>query len=445
MFKKLLSNLSFNPSLIGQVAFYARRMHRESAIRRVGLVFVVLALVVQVFAVISPPESTLAASNNDIVYGGFTTKEEAINHCRLNTQGFTSILAYYKISCEMLAGAAIKNIRSTDRDYDSLGRVPQGPTIARTGKKTDEYPVSISRTTYHMRNLRAWDSGTFSTYKVLEMKNSDGAVIMVMFSCANIVTIGQYSPPVPPKPPKPEKPPVDACPKIPNTQTNKEECDVCINVPGEQTDKNQCYPCPEAKTNDATTACLELSKSATNQTQNISNADNTLALANDVIVYTLSVKNKGNQTVKGFVVEEDLNDVLEYADIVDLQGGIKDDQHMARWDKQDIPAGSTIQKKITVKVKNPVPQTPMSATDPSSFDLIMTNVYYGTAVHIKLPANTAKTTEVLVAALPSTGPGTTIAVGFVVTVFAGYFFARSRLMAKELDIVKSDFASSGGM
>lgn len=444
MFKKLLSNLSFNPSLIGQVSFYAKRMHREEAIRRTGLVFVVLALVVQLFAAVSPPEQTLAASNNDIVHGGFTTREQAVNYCRSNTQDFANTLAYYKISCETLAGAATKTIRSTDRDYDSLGRVPQGPTIARTGKATDEYSTMINGTEYFMRNLRAWDSGAFSTYKVLEMKNTDGVTIMVMFSCANLVTIGKYTPPPRPTPPK-TTPPVDACPKIPGKQTNKEECDVCVNVPGEQSDKSECYPCPEAKTNDATTACLELSKTAANQTQNLPNADNTLAMANDILVYSLTVKNKGSQAVKAFVVEENLNDVLEYADIVDLGGGKKDDKHVVRWDKQDIAAGQTIQKKITVRVKDPVPQTPVSATDPSSFDLIMTNVYYGTAVHIKLPASTAKSTEVLVATLPNTGPGTTIAIGVVVVVFASYFFARSRLMAKELDIVKRDYASSGGM
>ena len=67
MFKKLLSNLPFNPSLIGQVSFYAKRMHQETAIRRVGLIFVLLAFFVQFFAVISPPEPSLAASGNDII------------------------------------------------------------------------------------------------------------------------------------------------------------------------------------------------------------------------------------------------------------------------------------------------------------------------------------------------------------------------------------------
>lgn len=115
------------------------------------------------------------------------------------------------------------------------------------------------------------------------------------------------------------------------------------------------------------------------------------------------------------------------------------------WPKEDIAAGATLQKTLTVRVKNPVPQTPASASDPSSFDLVMNNVFYGDAVNIELPGGITKSTEVLVETLPSTGPGSTLIIGFVVTTFVSYFFARSRLMAKELEIVRADFTSTGGM
>jgi uncharacterized repeat protein (TIGR01451 family) len=453
MFRKLLSNLPFNPSLIGQVSFYTKRMHREESLRKVGLVFVVLALVVQMFAVVSPPEPTLAESNNDIVRGGFSSREQAVNYCRTNTQDFGKILGYFKISCDALAGASTVSIKSTDhsKQLHSMGRVAQGPVIARTGKPTNEYPVMINGTQYFMRNLWAWDSGAHSTYKVLQVKNSDGATIKVLFNCGNIVTVGKYTPPPPPKPPQPPKPPKppeppkDVCPNVAGVQTKEEDCDVCPNVPGIQKNPDECYPCPEAEENDATTACLELSKKATNQTQNIPDANNTRAQASDVIIYTLSIKNKGTQAVKGFIVDEDLTDVLEYADVVDLNGGQMDATSKVVWPKEDIAAGATLQKTITVRVKNPVPQTPASASDPNSFDLVMNNVFYGDAVNIELPAGITKSTEVLVETLPSTGPGSTLLIGFLVTVFVSYFFARSRLMAKELEIVRADFTSTGGM
>ena len=55
MFRRIFSNLSFSPALVGQLGFYAKRLRREEATRRLGLVFTALALVVQSLAVFSPP------------------------------------------------------------------------------------------------------------------------------------------------------------------------------------------------------------------------------------------------------------------------------------------------------------------------------------------------------------------------------------------------------
>jgi hypothetical protein len=57
---------------------------------------------------------------------------------------------------------------------------------------------------------------------------------------------------------------------------------------------------------------------------------------------------------------------------------------------------------------------------------------------------TAKSVEQAATALPNTGPGTTLFVGAVVAVVAGYLFSRSRIMAEELVIVRNEYMSSGG-
>lgn len=73
MFRKLVSNLAFSPALIGQLGFYARRLKKEELTRRLGLIFTVLALVVQSFAVFQPPEAANASSNADFVRGGVSS------------------------------------------------------------------------------------------------------------------------------------------------------------------------------------------------------------------------------------------------------------------------------------------------------------------------------------------------------------------------------------
>lgn len=85
MFRRIVSNLSFSPALVGQLGFYARRLRKEEATRRLGLIFTALALVVQSLAVFSPPEAANAASAADFIPGGISTKKELLAHYDANT------------------------------------------------------------------------------------------------------------------------------------------------------------------------------------------------------------------------------------------------------------------------------------------------------------------------------------------------------------------------
>jgi uncharacterized repeat protein (TIGR01451 family) len=205
-----------------------------------------------------------------------------------------------------------------------------------------------------------------------------------------------------------------------------------------------CKPCEASQTREDKTACLEYFKKATNNTQGIANANNTTAKAGDAITYTLSVKNGGKVDISKFVIQENLSDILDYADIVSLNGGAKDSHNIVAWPAITIKAGQTVTKQFSIKVKNPIPQTPVSASDPGHFDLTMTNVY-GNSVSIKVPGSPAKTAETVVRTLPNTGPGSSLIVGFGLTTVVAYFFARSRLMAKELDLVRNEYNTSGGI
>jgi hypothetical protein len=46
--------------------------------------------------------------------------------------------------------------------------------------------------------------------------------------------------------------------------------------------------------------------------------------------------------------------------------------------------------------------------------------------------------------IPNTGPGTSLVMGFTLVTIVGYFFARSRIMAKELVLLREEYAPSGG-
>lgn len=530
---RLLSNLPFNPSLINQVGFYSKRLKQETSVRRIGFAFMALTFFVQLFAVVAPPQPSLAQDvNNDIIRGGFQTKDQAILMCIDPQRDFSTILAHYNISCDNLAAATTEVIQSTNdnRQIKSMGRL---------NYFSDDEAVNIGGGTYYMRYLWKWDKGTPSTYKALQGLSNSGQTFYILFNCGNLSLVGNPPTPPPPPPPTPTPEPFTDCSimlinydsgskvkkgteivvrgqvtggnlpagatadltyeyvnkttgaaagpsittrgvpfqngiaidpanrsftvkndgayefrlvgtyqgqEIRGSRTGKcvstiyvNTPDVCPEIPGDQTEESQCKPCEKAKDRDGI-ACLVMFKKAANVTTNTPDANGTTAKAGDVITYTLSTKNTGKATVKKYVVSENISDILDYADVIDYHGGTINDKNIVGWPAADIKAGATLEQKLTVKVKDPIPQTPVSSSNPGKFDLTMTNVY-GTDVNIKLPPSIIKTTEQVTTTLPNTGPGANIIMGTVLVVVVGYFFARSRLLAKELDIVRTEYAT----
>jgi uncharacterized repeat protein (TIGR01451 family) len=678
MFRKLLSNLPFNPSLINQLTFYSKRMKREAAIRRIGAVFIVMAMFIQFVAVISPAQSSLASSNNDIIPGGFSSRQQAVDWCNRNAE-VRGIFARYDISCAAVASAntVTRNTRDYGNQMYSLGRLPYG--------KPGEHKVFANGKTYYARLVSGW--GTYN-FRALEGKTSKNKTFLIMFDCGNPISIGKLPPVEQPKKPdiattktvnntaplkgqtftytvtvknngpgaatgvgvRDEAPAgidflsvsgglgsprvtsrlfttgakfnlsvgqsttyritarlnVDGplrldntacalatngdtngnnncgtavvlirpvCPlpgkqnlplghpdcstpglKIEKTTSNKNlkvgdvftyelkvtntgdvdlakvvvrdvapthlefvevkeprasvftavankldyvskefslskgasvsielkarilsgtkdpiNNEACVlgytasnvpagacdeeeitvegcGLPGKEhlpPDSEECRPCSESENQDDTTVCIELSKKASNDTQNVANADGTTAKAGDTITYTLSAKNTGSVDVASFSVEENIGDILDYATVTNFHDGTLDEStNIVKWPAGSIAGGATMERKLTVKVKDPIPQTPISSSNPGTFDLKMTNVY-GNSVDIKLPGNIVKTTEQITATLPNTGPGTSLLIGFVVTTVIFYFFARARLMATELVIAREEY--SGGL
>lgn len=545
MFKKLLSNLPFNPSLISQVSFYAKRLQQESSVRRIGLVFVALGFAVQIFAAIAPVEASNQCSSNDVIRCGFRTREEAVQRCNSNAAGFRSILEYYGISCGQLAGAGTQTVRSNayNNELFSMGRNPYS--------KPGEYPISIpSAGTFYLRPLSSWGN---TSYKMLVTQTSDGQPFMVMYDCGNIVIKRGYTPPAKPEPPAKLKlakvnepkgtvkpgdtikytlaftntggtaaffsvndtlgpelefvkasygewiftrtgqklkwanntPPfytfgntdslgtpgfitVEAKVKS-GTPKGTSVCNTAwvedVNIQTKQVQKwsevTVCnkvdVECPPGTTPQPDGSCktpekpidklplLTIEKKAKNLTQKIDDANGTTAAAGDIIEYSLTTKNFGDGEAKDVILRpEEIADVLEYSDLDfnSLNGAIFDPETQTiAWNKPvDIKPGQSVTKKFKVKIKSPIPQTPSPAGNPGSFDLKLTNVY-GNTVEIKLPNSITKATEQTTQTLPNTGPGEAMVIGALLITFVGYFFARSRLMVKELEIIKEEYAS----
>ena len=194
MFRKIVSNLAFSPALIGQLGFYAQRLKKEETARRIGLVFTALALIVQSFAVFSPPEAANAASPNDFVYGGVTSAADYARHYDANTNNIKDLFTALGITRTDITSSRTSQINSKD-GYYSFG---MGPHFSYTqGERSYTVKTATGATrTFYGRPLNLWDTGSNATtgsyYEVLVGKatgkgTASGQWFALKVRCGNLV------------------------------------------------------------------------------------------------------------------------------------------------------------------------------------------------------------------------------------------------------------------
>jgi hypothetical protein len=189
MFRKLVSNLAFSPALVGQLGFYAKRLRKEESTRRVGLIFTALALVVQSFAVFSPPEAANASNPSNFVQGGVSTLSEYVAHYDQNTNNIKDLFNVLGITRSNLVSARATTVNS--KDVYSWGLTSHF-TYAQ-GERTYTIKTSNGGTrTFYYRPLSLWDSYSYtikngSSYKAWEGKTSSGMYFSVSENCGNLM------------------------------------------------------------------------------------------------------------------------------------------------------------------------------------------------------------------------------------------------------------------
>jgi len=199
MFRNLVANAVFSPSVVSSIGFYVRRLRQEEFTRRLGLIFCGLAVALQGLVIVNPPEPAIAAGPNNIIYSGVTSVDDLLKKYDSNNDGnghrdIQAIFDHYGISRDDLTKGKIISIRSTDKDKKlrSIGRKAYGKpgetTVAIPGTSTQVYE----------RYLWSWDSGPYSTYKVIQGTTSDGRWFAVMLNCGNLIV--DQPPPAPQNP-----------------------------------------------------------------------------------------------------------------------------------------------------------------------------------------------------------------------------------------------------
>jgi hypothetical protein len=441
MFRDIVSNLSLSPAATSHLTFYWRRLGREQLTRQLSLVMAVALMGIQVATIIAPPDPASANGPSDIIPGGIhpETRAEVLKEYDRNAQ-YRAVLKRFSVTRADLKNAEKSTIDINSKyghDWLSLGKnVPHDSNDKR---------YVINGTNYYLHNL--YKVALQSKFNVLKgVRAVDGKHFAVMFDCGNLamtevpggyeaIVVGapviNYPTPAPAPTPAPVHTPAPAPAPAPTP----------VHAPAPTptpTPTPTPIPVP-GKPN------IVISKSAilTRADGSTADANGATAQPSEVVAYTLTTKNTGTAAQKDYVVTENIQDILEYANILSDGGSVQFDGSLT-WPQATIEAGKSKVVSFTAQIKNPLPANPTSVSDPQSYDLKIDNMY-GNLIRTNLEAPTvAKQVEVASATLPQTGPGTSTLIVFVLLGLIAFFYFRNRQLITEISMLRNDHHGHGG-
>ncbi len=385
MFRKLVANLSFSPALIHEVGFYATRLRKEETTRQLTIIFTVLALVVQSLAIFSPPESANASSEQDLIRGGVSSKDDLLIRYKTNEANIKDIYETAGITQAELERIEPSTVSSKD-DLFVMGR------FAQFGSEQGEVTFSYTKSndgqigTAYIAPLRLWDTSESAktrgtTYQAWVGQSTKAGWFAILKNCANLTTK-----------------------VLPAGATNSQ-------------------------------SPIRQSISAVNLTQGSSEADRVIAHGGDRISYTITAENTGKlPQLVPLVVP--LADILEYAHITDNGGATLDEESkMLTWSPVKLSASESQQRTFVVQLLDPVPATATGQSNTTSYDCIISGSF-GTSSSIKIDCPSAKSVEAIGSILPTIGILGNAVFAFTIGVVVAYFYLRTRQLKKEIRIIR---------
>jgi uncharacterized repeat protein (TIGR01451 family) len=447
MFRDIVSNLSLSPAASSQLAFYWRRLGREQLTRQLSAVMAVALIGVQLATMVAPSDAANASSPNDVICGGIGTSDPHTvlmqiydnDHDSCGHGGYHALFDAFGITRAELDAAKPGTVHSDNHAIMSVGRSHEFASDT-------TFQAVAGGDTYYFRPLYLWDDGKSNTdYPALIGTNENGHWFAVLDACGNIETVNitptqpgpvvvkQTPQPITSTPtPSPTPTPVATTPSTPTTP-------VATTPPATTTPITPTTPTPK-------TPNISLSKSGLLEPAGggpSRDANGATAGPGDIIQYTLTTTNSGQGAAKNYVVTDNISDVLEYADIIDPGGAILTGGNLS-WQAVTIAGGASQVDSFQVRVKNPIPTTPTSTSDPTSYDFKINDVYGGDLVSTSLAVPTQDQVEVASKQLPETGAGTDSLIVLLLASAIVYFYFRNRQLITEIDMLRGDHYGKGG-
>jgi hypothetical protein len=385
MFRKIVTELAYSPALAGNLGGYIKRLRDERSRRQIGLIFIFLALVVQLFATLLPPESANSNNPTVLIDEGVRSIDDYLGYYDQNTKNIRDLLTSLGIT-----RSDIKN-------------ATEGPL-----------PSTEDATIWFMHNTRSDDSFAYSFHT--SSSTLDIAFHQPLGSPANTseVFVGKTSQP---------NEWFAIAKDSGNLITKTDDMSTCPAQFSTAVDAQSMILCPPT---------LESALSA--RTIGSSTAPD-MAHASDRTAYTLTVTNKGDRDAS-IAPAINLEDVLEYSRILDYGGGEYDyDTKMLSWPTVSLAAGGSTERSFIVQLLPTIPSTAQGEYVTASYDCRV-RVTFGNSITTPVNCPFVKRVERLTNSLIKLSTKANLTFAFCLVVIGSYLYIRSRQLLTELYIIR---------
>lgn len=320
MYKKLIKDLPFQPSLIGDIAIAARRARRDRILYGVSLVFLLLLI----FLIVINHQhyasgETQYQSTQSLVPFGFADKQSAVDACGEDQSYYSSILHTININCAQLKQAEKTTYDNAMHRIDNQTNLTVVQRATPQNEQNNQYKLDMVN--HPSIQLLQSDKKTLKQdglSRVLVGSHDSGQTFIAFLSGEIIATTQS--------PQNLLRGHVMAA----QTKPKSNKPNFCISEHEKQ--------------------CLKKRHRVINETQSLASADKTSASPGDVLRYEFIIENRSDESHE-IALENNSLSILEKALVLDINDGEINQNSTISWPAQTITAGDALMRSITVQIR----------------------------------------------------------------------------------------------
>jgi len=319
MHKKLITNLPFQPSLIGDIALAARQAKRDRVIYSISLVVLLILSLVLFLGYQSAATMSYQQADYSLAPQGFFNKQHVVETCQDARSDYGVVLGKLNIPCHQIKQAQETTLSEAARAAGDQGvgnltvvnRAPQANNASNAIVLND-------RVTLHTSGSTTETMQRYGDDRALIGSHSGGETFILLLSGEKIATTASVQ-----------------------AQTSAQ-------VLADQTSPGYC-------STDHDQQCLHYYHRVINETRSIANANKQEAGVGDILHYEFIVENRTNED-QDLSIANDSKSILNKTLLRDLGGGSIVEDKFISWPTQSIAAGETVTKTLVVEIKTESPR-----------------------------------------------------------------------------------------